>query len=109
MEIVDRIVHLAKAKCRSIRAFEISINKKGGYLNTMLKRGSVPGADVIRLIKEVYPDVNVNWLLAGEGDMLLNEVGEPTATYNISVTVSDKDDNSELFQALEALLKRSKQ
>ena len=54
----------------------------GGFLRS----GKHIGSDKISIIKDNYPDLNMNWLLFDEGNMIIgNEkqsVSEPTAQYN---------------------------
>ena len=47
--------------------FEQSINASNGYVNNIVK--SI-GVEKLRKIQEEYPQLNTEWLLYGEGDML---------------------------------------
>lgn len=111
MSIVKRIQDIGKENCKSIRAFEILLGKSVGYLKTMENKGGSPGADVLTKITELYPEVNMNWVLSGEGNMYhqREEVQEPKAPYS-SITINITDgESSPLIKALEELIKKEKQ
>lgn len=109
MSVVLRLQEIAKEKSKSIRSFEIEIGKSVGYLKTMEKRGGLPGADVLIKIRELHPDIDMNWLLTGEGAMYIKRsdiVEEPSTPYK-SVTINIVDgESSPLIKALEALIKK---
>lgn len=67
MTVRDRLIQFAKLKERSVRAFESKVGLTNGYINAI--RVSI-GPDKIDSIVSNYPDLNVEWLLTGEGEML---------------------------------------
>lgn len=54
----------------SARQFDISIGAGNGYTLRMKKNNASIGSDVIESIIRIYPQLNVEWLLTGEGEML---------------------------------------
>lgn len=54
----------------SARQFDLSIGAGNGYTLRMKKNNASIGSDVIENILQVYPQLNVVWLLTGEGNML---------------------------------------
>jgi hypothetical protein len=60
----------------SARQFDISIGAGNGYTLRMKKNSASIGSDVIENIIKAYPQLNVVWLLTGEGSMLKQEEEE---------------------------------
>ncbi len=54
----------------SARQFDLSIGASNGYTLRMKKNHASIGSDVIENILKVYPQLNVVWLITGEGQML---------------------------------------
>lgn len=57
----------------SARQFDLSIGASNGYTLRMSKNRASVGSDVIENILKTYPDLNVVWLLTGEGPMLKSQ------------------------------------
>ena len=60
----------------SARQFDLSIGASNGYTLRMSKNRASIGSDVIENILKTYPDLNVVWLLTGEGPMLKSQQEE---------------------------------
>lgn len=69
MCIKDRVSDYCKRKNIAISRFEKEAGLSNGYFNQVKKR---PSIDKIESIKRAYPDINEDWLLTGEGDMLVS-------------------------------------
>lgn len=67
MSVKERLKTLAKIKEKSVLAFERNLGLSNGYINAI--RVSIQ-PDKIESIASHYPDVNIEWLLTGEGPML---------------------------------------
>lgn len=50
------------------RRFSKSLGKSDSYVRTMTKN---IGSDTIGEILRIYPELNVNWLISGEGEMYM--------------------------------------
>ena len=57
----------------SARQFDLSIGSANGYTLRMVKNNASVGSDVIEKIANVYPDVNLVWLITGQGDMFVRQ------------------------------------
>ncbi|NAS32561.1 hypothetical protein GTQ40_16390 [Flavobacteriaceae bacterium R38] len=71
MKIVDRIKLFIEYKSISLRRFDESIGMSKGYMSRQIKTNASIGSNVLVKIVDVYPDLNLNWLLKGEGEMII--------------------------------------
>ncbi|MEJ2585243.1 MAG: hypothetical protein P8Z38_09435 [Robiginitalea sp.] len=66
----------------SARQFDLSIGASNGYTLRMSKNRASIGSDVIENILRTYPDLNVAWLLTGEGPMLKSQREEEVLDFD---------------------------
>lgn len=78
------------------RAFSASIGKSVSYLGMMKDNIST---DILTKIHEVYPQVNISWLLFGEGDMFVTDSQQQIEHEHVisnevghAITTTDKTD-----------------
>lgn len=76
LKTVDRLMIFIKEAGMSARQFDLSIGASNGYTLRMSKNRASIGSDVIEKILRTYPDLNVVWLLTGEGHMLKSQEEE---------------------------------
>lgn len=57
----------------SARQFDLSIGASNGYTLRMKKNKASIGSDVIENIIKTYPQLNLVWLITGEGEMIRQE------------------------------------
>lgn len=80
MNINKNILQYAKSKDISQRKFTASL----GLAEGVLRRGKNIGSGYLTRIRKKYPDLNMNWVLFDEGEMILDSnyiVTEPSASY----------------------------
>jgi len=70
LKTIDRLMQFIKYAVLSARQFDLSIGASNGYTLRMQKNRASIGSDVIENILKVYPQLNVVWLITGEGEML---------------------------------------
>ena len=68
---IHRLVQLITALNLSARQFDLAIGSGNGYTLRMQKNNASVGSDVIERIKEKFPQVNLEWLITGKGDMFI--------------------------------------
>ena len=73
LKTIDRLMQFIKYSGLSARQFDLSIGASNGYTLRMSKNRASIGSDVIENILRAYPDLNVAWLLTGEGPMLKSQ------------------------------------
>lgn len=69
----DRLKLFVKSIGLGRNKFEDQVGIANGYLSS--KSSSVT-SDALEKIKEKYPDLNVDWLITGEGDMIIDNSEE---------------------------------
>lgn len=75
--VKTRIQAFADSKGLSYRELSESIGASPGYINSISK--SI-GPDKLSILSAKYPDLDIAWLLTGEGSMLLSDNSRSTAT-----------------------------
>lgn len=69
-EEINRIQRYLELKKISQRQFGLSIGKSHAYLNNAIKQGSSPSIDILSKIVDVYPDLNIEYIITGKGNMV---------------------------------------
>ena len=77
----------------TVSAFEKSIGVANGYVNSISK--SI-GIDKVSLILEKYPNINIEWLLTGRGEMLKTKHTLESPIPNNEPIPNNKDNNNEV-------------
>ena len=77
MELKDRVLSYCGKKNIALARFEKESKLSNGYFNQVKKR---PSADKIKNIEEAFPDLNIEWLLTGEGEMLKTSTEQTETT-----------------------------
>ena len=67
------------------------IGVSSGYITKAFSKKSAMGSDLLERIMRLFPQLNIVWLLTGEGDMILEE--DDYAPYRISI----QNELSQLF------------
>lgn len=76
MGVKERFKEFIAYKRLTQRRFQASIGVSSAYINSITDG---IGADVLRKVSIEYPELNTDWLLTGEGEMLRPAAGH-TAT-----------------------------
>lgn len=70
LKTIDRLIQFVQYTGLSARQFDLSIGVSNGYTLRMQKNNASIGSDVLEKILEVYPQLDVVWLLTGQGEMI---------------------------------------
>lgn len=80
MDIKDRILEFISYKNITIAEFERNVDLANGYIKKF--KGSI-GSDKLNNIVSFYPELNIGWLITGNGEMLKSEASTiPTPPNN---------------------------
>lgn len=100
MRLLDRLYQYLECNAISAYAFEHACGLSNGYLGKQFKgKGSV-GSAVLVKIKKQYPELNIQWLITGKGNM----TNKSYAHYNDNSTLNVEDSASNIFQLQSALI-----
>ena len=104
MRLIDRLSKYLATKGVSAYEFERSCGIANGYLGKQLKgKGSV-GSDILEKVSREYPDLNLIWLITGEGKMIVNRKKQKPAGEEDDLEMQDHeaiyDARNKLIQVL---------
>jgi transcriptional regulator with XRE-family HTH domain len=95
--IKERTIEFIKYKKISVKEFEIRCGLSNGYVANMRKGYS---AEKLKDVLSAYPELNRDWLLYNEGDMIKEQIEPPpevvevteygTKVYDIDATCGDR-------------------
>jgi len=74
MKPIERIAIFIHFKKISPHAFEKKIELSNGYFSKQLKHLGSVGSDILIRIHQTYTDLDILWILTGEGKMLKEEM-----------------------------------
>lgn len=95
---LNRIKQYIDYKGLTISSFEREVGMSNGSFASQLKNNKTIGVDKLENILSIFPDINIEWLLTGNGPMLKkNErttIGEPDEPYG------SKGSKDELYERI---------
>lgn len=101
--IIDRVNDYIQYRGMSVRAFENEAGIKYSTISAAIKRGTELNTATLLKIIDTYDDIDTDWLMKGEGEMLknddqINPDEEPgiTTTTKPKITNNAEDHNCEL-------------
>lgn len=110
--IMERLKQYIDHKGITVAAFEKSIGMSNASFGKCLKKGGAIGTDKLENILQVYPDLSPDWLLSGNGPMLLTRPAQtshgdnsPNIKGNSNhINIGESAVLAERVKSLEALL-----
>ncbi len=100
MRLLDRLYQYLECNAISAYAFEHACGLSNGYLGKQFKgKGSV-GSAVLVKIKKQYPEINVQWLITGKGNM----TNKSYIQSNDNLSYNVEDSTSSIFHLQIALI-----
>jgi hypothetical protein len=76
MKPIERIAVFLHFKSISPHSFERNIHLSNGYYAKQLKNLGSVGSDILIKIHDYFPDLNILWVLTGEGQMILEDASK---------------------------------
>nr|WP_315173650.1 hypothetical protein [uncultured Flavobacterium sp.] len=74
MKAIERLMQYIDFKGFNKRTFEIDNGLSNGYLGKQLSRNADLGEGVLNKILENCPELNAEWLLTGNGEMIVSSL-----------------------------------
>lgn len=110
MKAIERIYKYIDYKGINNSKLEKEIGLSNGYLGKMFSRKADIGESILNLILENSPEINPEWLLTGNGEMLKNKAtlvetqdiikGIPLITYDAIAGFSSMDNEGAFEKVL---------
>ena len=91
----ERFKQLLEEKNLTATRFAAMINVNASAMSHILNGRSKPSFDLLDKIIQAFPDINLNWLISGEGAML-NRIKQPTAAYTAASKSLSEDKTKEV-------------
>ena len=106
--VKERIKIFLKFKKISQKDFSESVGLSSGYLGAMKKSFST---ETINNIVIRYPDINIDWLLTGKGEMIKEDIGKSgfnseIGDYIYSTNPLNSDDMKNLITQMTGIISR---
>jgi len=79
MKAIDRLYQYFDYHKIKPTVFEKKIGLSNGYLGTQRRRNADLGSSIVENIINYCPDLDLNWLITGEGSMLKQDNTQPAA------------------------------
>ena len=87
----DRIKHLISFKQLSISSFSREIGLINGVtISKIINQNRKPSSKTIGRIIQAFPDINYDWLVTGQGEMIKGSVVKSVKTHEDDLTVTTK-------------------
>lgn len=71
--VIEKFLQYIEFKGLSFSKVERDLGLSNGYLGKQRDRNASIGSAVIEKIVEFYPDINIQWLITGEGEMIKDQ------------------------------------
>jgi len=100
--VSQRVGEYLEAKRISYYAFENSLGASRGSISKAVKDGKSIGSNVLERIMSLYTDINPEWLLTGQGEMLKEGENPGIKTYRLKTDTTVESQQIPLYD-LEAV------
>lgn len=94
---ISRIQLFAKVNSLSIKKFEATCEIKPNVLQNAITRKSSISIDTLGKIKSAFPDLSLNWVIFGKGEMLLSKSNA------INDKINQEPDYAEFLQIIQRI------
>lgn len=106
--VKDRTIEFVKYKGITMKSFEVKCGLSTGYVTSMRKGF---GMDKLNNVLKAYPELNRDWLLYGEGEMLkasVNQTAHGDNNTQVAGNANHVTNNSAIEKALSEISEQRK-
>jgi len=103
--LIERFLQFIDFKGLKLAQVERDLGFSNGYLGKQRDRKGSIGSNAIEKIVSAYPDINVYWLVTGEGEML---VDTSSTLKNVFIKCPVCEDKERLIKLLEDFIENQK-
>jgi len=96
MEFKDRLLEVITDRFTNQKKFAAVLGMTRQSLHSVIKNGS-PSVQFLSSLREHVPDININWLLFGDGPKYLSDFSEYNMVNDPASEYGDKPDSMLLF------------
>lgn len=96
MKPIERIAIYLQFKTISPHSFERNINLSNGYYAKQLKNLGSVGSDILIKVHNHYPELNILWVLTGDGQMIAESDSTSSISNNEDYPMRYISDNKKL-------------
>jgi len=96
-KMIDRIKKLLEKEQLSPSQFADEINIQRSSLSHVLSGRNKPSLDFVMKIKQRFPDINLDWLIFGDGDMLIKKIESSSKIIKESPIYDTKTSNQQIL------------
>ena len=100
MRLLDRLYQYLELNAISAYAFEHACGLSNGYLGKQLRGKGTVGSAVLEKIKIQYPELNIHWLITGQGNITGKTYALPSDFSSFNV----EESGNNIFQLQTALI-----
>lgn len=100
--VKERLMQLCEALDMTSNQFSLQIGKSREFVRKIT--GEI-GSDVLRNIYRIFPDVNIIWIITGEGEIFLSPNGINSNDNNLTNYL--KEENKELKEEVKRLIQEN--
>lgn len=96
ISVIERLIEVYKALGFNRKSFADAVDIGYQTISTMEKRNSDPSFKLLHAVKVNFPNVSLNWIFLGEGEMFISNEPVETPEYMVKQLSSMEEFNKAL-------------
>lgn len=92
--VKNRLTAIMEKEGLTAGAFAESINIAQATISQIMRGRNMPSTEILLKLHQRYPEINLNWLITGQGNMYENQAPEAATGHNEDLAALPFDDNA---------------